>query len=171
MRHCETCGFLGISGYEYPESYCKCGIQDDDPKLSEDAEGTGCTYNLRTLRKRLEKIEEAEEISMIGYNDYILMNSSEYTEEGEKELEVYRKLIRHALGMDHKKPYVRHDRKFYKAYRNYFTTHEKAHDYPYWEKLTLCGLAERFKTGCYAVTKTGMLWLGQHDGISIREKE
>ena len=37
MRHCETCGFLGISGYEYPESYCKCGIQDDDPKLSEDA--------------------------------------------------------------------------------------------------------------------------------------
>ena len=39
MRHCEECGFLGMSGYEYPESYCTAGVQEDDEKFDEDSKG------------------------------------------------------------------------------------------------------------------------------------
>ena len=39
MRHCESCRFLGFEGYEYPESYCTVGIQENDPKFDEDSKG------------------------------------------------------------------------------------------------------------------------------------
>ena len=54
------------------------------------------------------------------------MGLCEYTEDGEKLLEKYRKLMRHALRMNNKKMYIRHGEKFYKAYRNYLTKHERA---------------------------------------------
>lgn len=31
-------------------------------------------------------------------------------------------LMKHAIGLDYKKPYTRHGKKFYKPYRNYFNT-------------------------------------------------
>lgn len=170
MRHCEECGFLGVSGYEYPESYCSVGIQEDDPKFDEDKDGCGCHYNIRTLRKMKKENEHAEYLYYLGYSDYLLMPTMEYTDENEKILEEHRELMRHALGMGHRGPYTRHGKKFYQPYRNYFETNSKSADYPYWERMFIAGLAQKNETGesiWYFVTRSGMDWLGKHDGIHI----
>lgn len=174
MRYCESCGFLGVSGYEYPESYCRVGIQEDDPKFDEDKVGCGCHYNLRTLKKKERELDRMEYFAYLGYEDYMLMPTMEYTEENEKILERHRKLMRHALGMDNRKTYTRHGKKFYRPYRNYFETHDRTTDYPYWERLTRAKLAEKDEEGkniWYSVTRKGMDWLGQHDGIHIYDEE
>ena len=59
MRHCEECGFLGYEGYEYPESYCTVGVQEDDPKFDEDKEG------------RLRNDPEAEWVEIVRCKDCI----------------------------------------------------------------------------------------------------
>ena len=170
MRHCEECGFLGYSGYEYPESYCTVGVQEDDPKFDEDSQGCGCRYNIRTLRKRKKEADRAEYLSYLTYDDYMLMPTMEYTEENMNILEKHREIIRHSLGMDNKKGYVRHGKRFYQPYRNYFYTNENTIDFPYCERLVKAGLAEKgaYKGGfTYIITRRGMDWLGQHDGITI----
>lgn len=172
-RYCDSCGFLRTEGYEYPESYCYLGIQYDDPKSFEDAKGCGCRYNLRTLKKMERLHEEAEDWQYIGAYDYLLMPTMDYTDESEKILEHYRELIRHALGMDNRKTYIRHGKKFYKPYRNFFATSEYTPDYPYWEKLVIVGLAGKKiqdKGILYFVTRTGMNWLGEHDEIHIYDE-
>lgn len=173
-RYCDSCKYLRNEGYEYPESYCCLGIQDDDPKSFEDAKGCGCRYNLRTLRKMERLLNEAEDLQYIGTYDYSLMPTMEYTEENKILLEKYRDYIRHALGMDNEKTYTRHGKKFYKPYRNYFDTSEDTPDYPYWENLVSAGLAEKKikdKGILYFVTRTGMNWLGEHDEIHIYDEE
>ena len=174
MRHCESCGFLATEGYEYPESYCSVGVQDDDPKFDEDVKGCGCHYNLRTLRKMERENDRAEYLHYLTYDDYMLMPTMDYTEENKKILEHHRELMRHALGMDYRKSYTRHGKKFYKPYRNYFETHSKAPNYPFWERLLKADLAEREDQGeyiWYRVTRRGMNWLGQHDGVHIYDTE
>ena len=172
MRHCEECGFLGTSGYEYPESYCTVGVSEDDPKFDEDKDGCGCRYNLRTLRKRERENDRAEYLSYLGYDDFMLMPTMDYTEENEKILEKHRDLIRHALGMDNAKSYVRHGKRYYRPYRNYFSTAEGIDNYPYWERMEKAGLARRkeFPNGTnFYVTRRGMDWLAQHDKLTIHD--
>ena len=174
MRHCERCEFLCETGGEYSESYCSVGVKDDDPKFDEDKKGCGCRYNLRTLRRFQRENEDAEYFYYLGYDDYMLMPTIDYTEENIKILEKHRELIRHALGMDNRKCYVRHGKKFYRPYRNYFFTHEKAPDFPFWERLVDAGLAEREdrpKGINYSVTRRGMDWLGMYDRITIYDEE
>ena len=174
MRHCEHCGFLRVEGYEYPESYCKVGIREDDPKFDEDKDGCGCHYNLRTLRKIEKELDHMEYLSYLGYDDYMLMPTMEYTDENEAILEEHRELVRHALGMDNRKAYKRHGKKFYKPYRNYFQTGTETTDYPYWERLVKAGLAEKREVRdnvWYYVTRRGMDWLGLHDRVHIYDKE
>ena len=175
MRHCEECRFLGFSGYEYPESYCTIGIQEDDPKFDEDKDGCGCRYNIRTLKKMQQENDHAEYLYDLGYDDYMLMPTMEYTDENKEILEKHRDLIRHALGLDIKKPYMRHGKRFFKPYRNFFCTTEKTDDYSYWERMVKAGLAE--KTGfpqlkaaiiSFSVTRRGMDWLSLHDGVNIK---
>lgn len=173
MHHCESCEFLGISGYEYPESCCTVGVQEDDPKFDEDKDGCGCRYNIRTLRKRKAENEHSEYLYHLGYSDFFLLPTMGYTKENEVILEKHRELIRHALGMDHRKSCVRHGKRFYRPYRNYFFTTEKTVDFPYWERLTVAGLAKKEVHNdaiTYFVTRSGMDWLGLHDGIHIYDK-
>lgn len=174
MRHCEDCGFLEVSGYEYPESYCSVGVSEDDAKFDEDRIGCGCHYDIRTLRKMKRENEHAEYLCYLGYSDYSLMPTMEYTENNEKILEKHRNLVRHALGMDNRKTYTRHGKRFYRPYRNYFETNEKTVDYTYWERLVKAGLADKKVDGeniWYSVTRSGMDWLGQHDGVTIYDEE
>ena len=174
MRHCNNCGFLGSSGYEYPEDYCIVGVQENDPKFYEDRYGCGCKYNIRTLRRMQKENDHAEYLAFLGYDDYMLMPTMEHTVENEKILEKHRKLVRHALGMDNRKTYVRHGKRFYRPYRNYFYTHERTVDFPFWERMVKAGLAEKeeeIKGINYFVTRRGMDWLGQHDGITIYNEE
>jgi len=180
MRHCENCKYLRTVGYEYPESFCWLGIVEENPKFDEDEIGCGCRYNLRTLRKKERIRNEAEYYHLLGYSDYALMPTCEYTEEGIAVLEKCRELIRHALGMDNRDTYVRHNKKFYRPYRNYFEDVEGSPDYPYWEKLTRAGMAEKRatkddpfgdKSVWYSVTRVGMDWLGIHDCVHIYDME
>ena len=87
MRHCEECGYLRTEGYEYPESYCPI-VSEEDPKFDEDKKGFGCHYNLRTLRKRERELDEAEYRSLLGYDDFLLVNSIDMTEEDSMKLKL-----------------------------------------------------------------------------------
>lgn len=175
MRYCEECGYLAVEGYEYPESYCSVGVNDNDPKFDEDMKGCGCHYNIRTLRKMKDENERAEYLCYLGYSDYSLMPTMEYTEENLKILKEHRELAKHALGMDNRKTYIRHGKKFYRPYRNYFYTNERTVDYPYWERMVKAGLAEKYVDGngniTYSMNRTGMDWLGQAEGVHIYDEE
>lgn len=35
----------------------------------------------------------------------------------------YIELAKHCIGLDYKKPYIRHEKQFYKPYRNYYCTY------------------------------------------------
>lgn len=76
---------------------------------------------------------------------------------------------RHAIGLDHKKPYKRHGKMFYKPYRNYFCCEE---DNEIWLKLESFGYAGHEDTsyGCvYYLTQKGLHWLGRTIGVKIYE--
>lgn len=85
----------------------------------------------------------------------------------------------HAIGLDYKRPYQRHGRFFYRPYRNYFSTHDKAADYPAWKGLVESGYAkcspERSSGShhnyTFWITRAGLDWLGDELGITIYDEE
>lgn len=79
-------------------------------------------------------------------------------------------IMEHCLGLDHKKPYKRHGRLFYRPYRNYFTTREDI----VWQALEKKGLAKMYRSGdldCYEVTDLGRSWLGKLINVHIYEED
>ena len=74
----------------------------------------------------------------------------------------------HAIGLDYKRPYQRHGKFFYRPYRNYFSTHDKAHDYSAWQGLCERGYAEsgpvrisgNHHNQTFWLTRAGLDWLG-----------
>lgn len=82
----------------------------------------------------------------------------------------------HAIGLDNKRPCIRHGKTFYRPYRNYFTTHFKAHDYTVWMGLFEHGYAAYRHTAgsdviCFWLTRAGLDWLGETLGITIYDEE
>lgn len=82
----------------------------------------------------------------------------------------------HAIGLDHKRPYIRHGKTYYRAYRNYFTTPDDSHDYRVWMGLCENGYAKRWPGGTRGVytfhlTRAGLDWLGETLGIIIHYEE
>lgn len=79
--------------------------------------------------------------------------------------------MKHALGLDHKKPYHRHGRAFYKPYRNYYATYNDV----VWESLVSCGYANKYQEGermiYYSVSDVGRSWLSLLIGIHIYAEE
>lgn len=80
--------------------------------------------------------------------------------------------MKHALGLDRKKPYHRHKRAFYKPYRNGYT----AYTDPVWEALVECGYAEKLRENVnglefYYVSDEGRNWLSCLLGIHIYAEE
>ena len=85
-------------------------------------------------------------------------------------------LAAHAIGLDHKRPYMRHGKTFYRPYRNYFTTHDKAPDYTVWMGLFknfYAGFSYTTKPGGikFWLTRAGLDWLGETLGITIYDEE
>lgn len=85
-------------------------------------------------------------------------------------------LAAHAIGLDHKRPYMRHGKTFYRPYRNYFTTPDNAHDYTVWMGLCENGYARRWHGGSrgyytFNLTRAGLDWLGETLGITIYDEE
>ena len=87
----------------------------------------------------------------------------------------YVELASHAIGLDHKKPYTRHGKKFYKPYRNYFSTAKGCSDYEYWDVMEASGYAKSRETErggkFFWLTRSGLDWLGEQLGIHIYDEE
>ena len=83
---------------------------------------------------------------------------------------IYINLASHAIGLDHKKPYKRHKKYFYRPYRNYYAASPK--DCEVWEMMVAAGYAEADRYGgrLYWLTRAGLDWLGEKLGIHIYDE-
>lgn len=86
------------------------------------------------------------------------------------------KLAAHAIGLDHKRPYMRAGKTYYRPYRNYYTTLPTVvRDYSAWMGLAAKGYATRqiIPGGghCFKLTRAGLDWLGIVLGVIIHNEE
>lgn len=85
----------------------------------------------------------------------------------------YISLAKHCIGIDRKKPYTRHGKRFYRPYRNYFTTGNNHDD---WDVMVAAGYAKRSERRnqhggySYWLTRDGLDWLGKELGITIYDE-
>lgn len=179
MRHCEECKYLSFYGEEDPESYCPL-VSEDDPKFDEDVKGCGCHYNIRTLQKRDEEREEAEYRDMLGYDDFLLVNGIDLTEENSRKLKMITEVMMHTIGMwpeGLRHAYKRHGKIFYRPYRNYFSTAPHLSGYWMWERMEKAGHAERIKVDpdsggeIWHLTRRGLNWLEMKLKARIYDEE
>lgn len=82
-------------------------------------------------------------------------------------------LAKHCIGLDRKKPYTRHSRKFYRPYRNYYYVKE---DNEEWSVLENAGYASHLTANrpgyvSFYLTREGLDWLGEQLGIYIYDEE
>lgn len=86
-------------------------------------------------------------------------------------------LAKHCIGLGKRKPYMRHGRRYYKPYRNYFASAGIGKDYEKCEMLVAAGYAERSGTKnqhggyTYFLTRAGLNWLGNEIGVLIYDEE
>lgn len=86
----------------------------------------------------------------------------------------YIKLAKHCIGLDCKKPYIRHGKKFYRPYRNYYSAGKNFED---WELMVQAGYADRDNEKnqhggyTYWLTRAGLARLGEKLGIQIYDEE
>lgn len=177
MRRCEECSYLYTTGGEYPETYCPL-VSEEDEKFDTDDEGySGCRYNMRTLKKKEREHDEAEYRSLLGYDDFMLTNSIDMTEEDSKILNQIMRAMMHTIGMwpeGLRHPYKRHGKIFYRPYRNHFDTAPNCYGYWMWERMEKAGHAEAHKTGngeMWHLTRRGLDWLEMKLQIRIYDEE
>lgn len=90
-------------------------------------------------------------------------------------------LAAYAIGLDHKRPYIRHGKFFYRPYRNYFTAADNTHAFHVWKELCEKGYARfrqgnsaashDYKHGTFWLTRAGLDWLSKALGITIFDEE
>ena len=85
----------------------------------------------------------------------------------------YIELAKHCVGLDRKKPYTRHSRKFYRPYRNFCYAEE---DNEEWLILENAGYAKHLTSNIpgyarFYFTREGLDWLGEQLGIYIYDKD
>lgn len=81
----------------------------------------------------------------------------------------------HAIGLDYKRPYTRHGKKFYKPYRNYYDTFTSDE---VWLELEKLGYAKSYGLKVidgrehisFELTRKGLDWLGDVLDIKIYDK-
>ena len=81
----------------------------------------------------------------------------------------------HAVGLDNRKPYTRHGKKFYRPYRNFYAIAPKCGAYDIWKVMEDCGLAKSVEVEqsvvIFYLTRAGLDWLGSQLGIYIYEEK
>lgn len=87
---------------------------------------------------------------------------------------IYIRLASHCIGLDHKKPYKRHGRYFYRPYRNYYDAGGK--DVEVWDMLVDEGYAESGEENShggrmYGLNRAGLDWIGEKLGVQILDEE
>lgn len=85
----------------------------------------------------------------------------------------YIELAKHCIGLDQKKPYIQHGKKFYRPYRNYYATGKNHDD---WDVMEAAGYAERGEQNShggytYWLTRCGLDWLGKKLGMKIYDED
>lgn len=85
------------------------------------------------------------------------------------------RLAAHAIGMDHKRPYMRHGKTYYRPYRNYYTAPSVGPETAAWLVLVNKGYATRqIFRDCknhFKLTRAGLDWLGIVLGVIIHDEE
>lgn len=164
---CVNCFALRCEGYEYPEEYCGAGVPDE--KCMDFSDGTyGCKFPAKAIKARLQQSYEAEEKHYMFSAAWF--RECEYKGSGidvRSEKEPFISDAMHCIGMDYKKPYTRHGRKFYKPYRNYFATHSSD---KVWSILKTIGYAEEYTTELFRLTDAGFNWLSNCIGVVIKNE-
>lgn len=84
----------------------------------------------------------------------------------------YEELAKHCVGLDRKKPYTRHGKKYYRPYRNYFAAGGNHDD---WDSMVSAGYAKRGEQNQHGgyifwLTREGLDWLGDRLGIHIYDE-
>lgn len=80
-----------------------------------------------------------------------------------------------AIGLDHKRPYMRGTKTYYRTYRNYYTSFPASPESVVWMDLVNKGYAtyrmNRSGTFRFELTRMGLDWLGDELGVIIQNKE
>ncbi len=147
-----------------PEDVCqeaesrKYGYETSDGRL-------GCRHPRNWVEKR--DNEHCQAIGNMGLDMGSEMDLSE--EELSRAIEI----CEHMVGLDDKRPYHRHGKAFYRAYRNYYEDVPEGNRLL--DKLPDCLFSVRRSdlATTYYLTKTGLEWLGRqlHITITIRTTE
>ena len=92
----------------------------------------------------------------------------------EEKENIYISFASHAIGLDHKKPYKRHGRLYYRPYRNYYDASIK--DCEIWDFMVAAGYAkagrkDRRGGRIYWLTREGLDWLAEKLNIKIYEED
>ena len=88
-----------------------------------------------------------------------------------------RQMVLHTIGLDYKRPYTRHGRKFYRPYRNHFTTNGKSTVFRplvearYMTESAMPSAPDGVKGYLYSLTRAGLDWLGEQIGVTIHDEE
>lgn len=138
-----------------PEAEGAYGIEFKDGAL-------GCKHPRNWVEKR--DSEHATLYGEMGLDMGIEMSLTE--EEFAKAIEI----CKHMVGLDSERPYHRHGKAFYRAYRNYFGDVPEGNRLL--DKLPECLFTvHRDERGAtYYLTKTGLEWLGRQLHITITRR-
>lgn len=85
----------------------------------------------------------------------------------------YIDLAKHCIGLDQKKPYIRHGKKFYRPYRNYYNTNRNTRSWDVMVEMGYAGRNEeknRYGGYTYWLTRAGLDWLGEQLGMHIYDE-
>ena len=148
---------------------CDCCPLSDPEDVCPEAEGEygreykdgalGCYHPWSWIKKRDDM--HAKAIGEMGLDMGIEMDLSK------QELQRAIEICKHMVGLDYKRPYHRHGKAFYRAWRNYYEAPLSGN--PILDKLPSCLLTIR-RGGVsmwYEMTDTGLGWLGRQLEITI----
>lgn len=150
---CDYCP-LGSDEDVCPEAEGKYGIEHKDGVL-------GCTHPWNWVKKRDD--DYCNYLGDMGTDMGIEMSFT--TEELNRAIE----LCKHMVGLDHKSPYLRHGKAFYKPYRNYYCALTTGIDVL--DRLTKQYIMDEEKDEkytWYSLTDCGLKWLGRQLNIIIK---
>ena len=160
---CCRCPFVPAQGPEGDAD--ECGYWENFGTVWKDGQ-EGC----RLTRRQIEKIEDqhADYLGMVGLEMGMEMDFKSLGIEMDKVVSD----CQHMIGLDgiRHKPYIRHGKKYFRPWRNYWCGREPGLE---WMSADAIGLAEKWQDGKYSyyrLTREGLDWLGRQIGIVIHDE-